>query len=284
MASKPSTKTPRVVVARCGSTAALGEQGTCDLVVATDDAEATGEALAAWLRVVHAALTPDGALCVMVSSEAARALLLHARALGAASSSSVHAFGKALAWAKGQRDEALAPALSPERLLRFAEHAAAAELDLLEPDITDLVPALVPLREHLRSGVDRAVMTTIALGQTSRALVFARRGPATKKAGQLRVDRITSFWVRARGARGPDARDAEGLIAAAFEVLENETSEAIAFKELLRASRERARSARGGRPTVSSDDGPALARALATGWLEGRVELFAVPPEDAVSS
>jgi hypothetical protein len=265
---------------RAGGLGALAAApGDADLYVAVDDGASAVPTVRAPLALVIASPVAASLVALALAADdvavAPNAIEGYAAAREWARARAAHAPTRTRPDDGAQGGVAIAPPVTPERLLAIAEIAAASGLVLVEPDL----PApLARLRTTFPRPLDRAVAATIALGHTARPVLFVPEASAPK-AQPLRVkpERLGDGWIRASAAAPPDE---EALVAAALETLA-ERAAPVAFKELLREARERWSSAarRGGsRASPSAGDAAKLATALERLSHQGVVELFAVDP------
>ncbi len=285
------TSTPKVV---CLSPGELARSSVADIVVTVDGPKLDATALATARDAA-----PAGVVAVIVGSTSALGLLASA---APAEPGRTDAFARAAAWASVAARAPRAPAVSAARLREIAAAASSAKLVLVEPDVPHA-------RTQPKLAIDRAVLATIMLGATARALLFVREGAAPKGGlARVRDERILDGWIDGSGLRGENARrdSARGesvrsarargesmdmrapledrappsLLDAARDALaQSETP--MRGKDLLREARARwtdaARSA-GTRAPTSSADAAVLAKELRLLWIDGAIELYAVDP------
>lgn len=212
---------------------------------------------------------PEGVLAVVVSSTSAAGLV---RARLETHGARTDAFARAAAWAANAASTPLAPPASASRIRELVAHAAGAGLALVEPEVT-LVRTWTP-----RTAIDRAILSTIVSGATSRPLVFVPESRAPKGGlAKLREERVLDGWVQAVAVASFEPTT---LFGAALTLLAEDRAP-VTGKELLREARSRwseAARARGERVTLSSSDGPTLVKALLDAWAEGTLALYALDP------
>jgi hypothetical protein len=286
---------------RAGAAVSARAGASADLLVMTDDREVADEALEGRMTRARAAVGDVGIVALVVGSVTTSELVDAARRVDIASGALRErgdrgdAYVRAVTWARALEETAAAPAVTPERLGRLVDAAAAAGLTLVEPETAAIVPALARVR-GLRSPRARAILATIALGSAARPLLLVPTGRAPKGGlARLKVERLADGWVAARTSarravgdaslRDGDATDG-GLALAALTILDDAAragAGALLFKELLRAARERwtaAARARGQRATVSGSDAAELATSLHRRAAHESVVLYVLDPSD----
>lgn len=282
----------RVVVEK----ASAGAGASADLMLMTDDAEVPTEGLAELMRRARGAIGDVGIVALVVGSVVTSELVEaagreHAESL--APGDRGDAYARAMTWATARatalEGTAMAPAVTPERLARLVEAAAAAGLALVEPETGAIAPALARVR-GLRSASARALLATVALGSAARPLLFVPSARAPKGGfARLRVERLADGWVAAArpSAFAREGGAADGDLALAALAILNEAARAgrgpLLFKELLREARERwtaAARARGERATVSGSDAAELATSLHRRAAHESVLLYVLDPAD----
>lgn len=276
-----------------------GAGATADLMLMTDDGHVAAESLAERMSRAREAVGDVGIVAFVVgsvvTSEPVEAAGREHVASGALRDRS-DAYACAVAWATVRASahdaSTVAPAVTPERLLRLVEAAAAAGLTLVEPETAAIAPALARVR-GLRSPRARALLATVALGSAARPLLFVPAARAPKGGlARLRVERLANGWVAAARPSIGEAFAAEGgtangdLTVAALAILDDAARAGrgpLHFKELLREARERwtaAARARGARATVSGSDAAELATSLHRRAAHESVVLYVLDPAD----
>lgn len=263
---------------------ACGEPAPVDLVVTFDAGFVEEAALPAALAGIRRVLGPGAAVALLVGSPVAHSFVLDARNGSTVLPPRDDAYSLARRWAAPRATARLAPAIDEGRLARLVDAAVGADLTLVEADVATVAPALARVR-GVRTSRFRALLTTIALGATARALLFVPSGRAPRGGlARAKVDRLTDAWVSAGAAR-TGAAHPSALVSAALTVLGERagTLSAMPFDALLREARERwTRDARaaGARATPSAKDSSELASALYRLAADERVELHAVDPQN----
>ncbi|MEA2746936.1 MAG: hypothetical protein QOI41_1079 [Myxococcales bacterium] len=265
-----------------------GESAGADLLVMTDEGVVDDAGLADVMKRARGLVGEAGVVALVVGSRVVAELAVVARR---ASGASGDAYARAIAWTRERAGTftAMAPAVSPERLARMVEAAAASGLTLVEPETAAIAPALARVR-GMKSPRARALLATVALGAAARPLLFVPAGRAPKGGlARLKVERLADGWVAA--SRPSELADRRGttagdLVEAALAILDDAARGGrgpLPFKELLRAARERwsiAARARGERVTASAGDVAELATALHRRAAREDVLLYSLDPAD----
>jgi hypothetical protein len=239
----------RVVVAGADASPHEGDDASADLIVMTDEGAVDDDGVEAVMRRARHCVGDAGVVALVVGSLVTRELVEAAAEAEAGAAMPPperrDAHARAMRWARERSRDDLAPAVSPERLVRITLAAAAAGLLLVEPASTVMAPSLARVR-RMKSPRARALLAIVALGVSARPLLFvpSRRAPKGGLA-RMKVERIADGWVAIQRPFADGsilAAPQASLVRAALGALDDAARAQrppMPFKVLLREARER---------------------------------------------